>query len=112
MSSRESKQSQRGEVVVVYALQDAQHLVTVAHWPGMTAAEAVAGSGLPAQFPEIDFDHLVLGLYGRQIEPTQRVAPGDRIEICRPLQRDPREMRRYMTARGLVIGQKDAGEDS
>ena len=32
---------------------------------------------------------------------------GDRVEICRPLISDPREMRRQFIALGKVMGQQD-----
>ncbi|MGD2167741.1 MAG: RnfH family protein [Gammaproteobacteria bacterium] len=98
------------DVVVVYALPDAQYLVTVAYESGMTAHEAITRSGLPERFPEIASKALVPGLFGRPIRPDQPVAPGDRIEICRPLKRDPRELRRLMTAQGRVVGQREPGQ--
>lgn len=95
-------------VQVVYALPDTQYLVAVDLKSGMTAADAVAGSGLTERFPEITAAPLVLGLFGRRIDAHYCVRPGDRIEICRPLRSDPREMRRFMTSQGRVIGQRDA----
>ena len=95
-------------VVVVYALADAQHLVTVAHEDGLTAREAVARSGLADRFPEIGRQPLVLGMYGCEIDPNTLLEGGSRIEICRMLERDPRELRRLMTAQGMVVGQRGA----
>jgi len=99
-------------VEVVYALPDAQHIVCVAARTGMTAAEAVARSGLADRFAEIAAAPLVLGLFGRRIDADHRVEPGDRIEICRPLQADPREMRKFLTATGRVIGQREGTRDN
>ncbi len=106
----DSESADGAEVVVIYALPDEQHLIAVAHEPGMTAGEAVVRSGLPQQFPEIADQALVLGLFGQRIMPDQPVQPGARIEICRPLQRDPRELRRIMMSKGLVVGQRDADD--
>jgi len=93
-------------VLVVYALADVQHLVEVEWTAGMTALDAIERSGLREKLPEIAARPLVLGLFGRTIEPHLPVRPGDRIEICRPLLRDPREQRRYMNDQGMVIGQR------
>ena len=94
--------------LVIYALPDAQHVVDVEYLEGMTAADAVQRSGLPERFAEIAARPLVLGAFGRVIEPSAPIRPGDRIEICRPLLRDPRELRRHMTEQGMVIGQRHA----
>jgi len=99
-------------VLVVYALPDVQHLVEVECTPGMTASDAVERSGLLETLPEIAARPLVLGLFGRAIEPSVPIRPGDRIEICRPLLRDPREQRRLMSDQGMVIGQRRAAQSS
>jgi putative ubiquitin-RnfH superfamily antitoxin RatB of RatAB toxin-antitoxin module len=36
---------------------------------------------------------------------------GDRLEVYRPLELDPREARRQLAAHGLAMGQRDAGAD-
>lgn len=98
------------EVTVVYALPEAQYLVGVRYTPAMTAIEAVTRSGLRDRFPEIAHTPLVFGLFGRQIQADQPLERGDRIEICRPLQRSPRELRRLMTSQGMVVGQREPGQ--
>ena len=98
------------EVTVVYALPDEQHLVAVAWEPGLTGAQAVRRSGLPERFSEIGQAPLVLGSYGRPLVADQVLERGARVEICRPLQRDPRELRRIMMSQGRVVGQR-ATED-
>ncbi len=104
--AEQSRGGPQTSVRVVYALPEVQHVVEVALTQGMTAADAVARSGLIDRFPEIAEQSLVLGLFGRQIDERTRVAPGDRIEICRALLRDPRDLRRDMTAQGRVVGQR------
>ncbi len=96
-----------GTVVVVYALAERQWLVDVPFTAGMTALEAVASSKLLEQHPEIERRPVVLGLYGIEIEHHRVLEPGDRVEICRPLQEDPREMRRHAIEAGRVMGQPD-----
>jgi putative ubiquitin-RnfH superfamily antitoxin RatB of RatAB toxin-antitoxin module len=91
-------------IEVVYATPEAQHAVELPLAPGMTAAQAVAQSGLLERCPEIDKDTLVLGIFGRRIAPHQQLRAGDRVEICRPLFADPRQMRRTKLARGRAMG--------
>jgi putative ubiquitin-RnfH superfamily antitoxin RatB of RatAB toxin-antitoxin module len=87
-------------VEVVYALRDRQHVSRVRHADGMTAVEAVEASGLLKIFPELAGNRLDLGVYGRVVQETQVLLPGDRVEIYRPLTADPREARRRLAARG------------
>ena len=81
-------------VEVVYALPARQRVVSVPLGAGMTALEAVHASGLLGEFPELDGASLALGIYGRRVEGSQRLRPGDRVEIYRPLRIDPRAARR------------------
>ena len=90
---------------VVYALRGRQWIVSVPFEAGMTAREAAALSGLEQAHPEIGERPLVLGLFGVEIEHHRPLEDGDRIEICRPLKLDPREMRRRAVAAGRVMGQ-------
>ena len=53
---------------------------------------------------EIDRDSLVLGLYGVRVDPEHALESGDRVEICRPLKTDPRDLRRALVAGGRVMG--------
>ena len=99
-------------VEVVYALPKKQWIVSVHHEDGMTAIEAVRRSGLLESHPEIAEGPLVLGLFGVEIEHERDVADGDRVEICRPLAMDPREMRRRAVAAGLSMGQGGTGNTS
>ena len=94
-------------VTVVYALADEQHIVAVEHVPGMTARTALDCSGLRERFPEIDNSENSFGTFGHPLDPDQLIEPGTRVEICRPLQRDPRELRRIMASLGLVMGQRE-----
>lgn len=59
---------------------------------GATVADAVARSGLPLQG--------VVGhaIHGIRAEPAQVLRDGDRVELLRPLQADPKERRRQRAA--------------
>lgn len=73
----------------------------------MAALEAIERSGLMDDHPEIRSRPLVLGLFGDEIGHCHVLGDGDRVEICRPLGLDPREMRRRAVATGRHMGQKD-----
>ena len=50
-------------------------------------------------FPEIDLNNLLLGIFSRRITIDTVVKEGDRIEIYRPLLIDPKEKRRLKAKR-------------
>jgi putative ubiquitin-RnfH superfamily antitoxin RatB of RatAB toxin-antitoxin module len=83
-------------VEVVYATSEEQRVVRVAFAPGLTAEQAVRRSGLLEAFPDVAARPLVLGVFGLRVELRHRLSPGDRVEICRPLLRDPRDRRREL----------------
>ncbi|MGH8444608.1 MAG: RnfH family protein [Solimonas sp.] len=87
------------EVEVVYALPGLQDLRRLSVAAGTTAGEAVRLSGLLERFAQIDAGHLALGIFGRDIEAAQILSDGDRVEIYRPLQADPKEARRARVQR-------------
>ena len=91
-------------VEVVYATPDDQRFVTLEYAPGLTARAAVEASGLLAAFPEIASRPLVLGIFGEAVDGDRLLSPGDRVEICRPLLRDPRTLRRELLQHGQVMG--------
>ena len=93
-------------IEVVYALSRKQWIVSIPCTDGMTALEAAERSGLMDEHPEIRGRPLVLGLFGTEIEHRHVLGDGDRVEICRPLSLDPREMRRRAVAAGRSMGQK------
>jgi hypothetical protein len=97
----------QARVAVVYALPEVQTLIEVPYHDGMTAAEAVDASGITARVPAIAGQPLVLGIHGVEVGPTQQLAPGDRVEICRPLVADPRRMRFEKVAQGRTMARGD-----
>jgi putative ubiquitin-RnfH superfamily antitoxin RatB of RatAB toxin-antitoxin module len=99
-----AEKSAATSIEVVYATADEQYIVTVQFSPGMTAARAVELSGLLEAYPAIAGHDRVLGIYGIRVEPEHLLAPGDRVEICRPLNVDPRTLRRILAASGKVMG--------
>lgn len=89
----------RFSVEVAYARPERQLILGVEVEAGMRLDEVVHRSGLLEQFPEIDLQRNKLGVFGKLRKPDDRVRPGDRIEIYRPLLADPKESRRRRAAR-------------
>jgi len=80
-------------VEVAYARPDRQRVVELPFSEGMTVLAAVEASGLLEEFA-LDPATLAVGIYGRKVDGSRPLRPGDRVEIYRPLAVDPREARR------------------
>tara|TARA_B110000495_G_C22898136_1_gene524051 strand:- start:127 stop:447 length:321 start_codon:yes stop_codon:yes gene_type:complete len=82
-------------VEVAYALPHKQAIIAVKVNEGATAYEAVLQSGICRKFEQIDADNDSMGLFGKAIrDPKMEVLKaGDRVEIYRPLQIDPKVSR-------------------
>jgi putative ubiquitin-RnfH superfamily antitoxin RatB of RatAB toxin-antitoxin module len=98
------------EVEVVYALAERQALVAIAVSAGATAGDAIEQSAIARQFPEQDLSACRLGIWGRLVDSDQLLEDGDRVEIYRPLNIDPREARRQLAAEGKSMGQAGGGD--
>lgn len=87
-------------VEVAYALRERQRVVEIEFTEGLTAHVAVERSGLLEEFGELEGRKLDLGVFGRVVRADHPLAPGDRVEIYRPLRADPRDTRRRRAAAG------------
>ena len=81
-------------VEVVYATVPRQELVALELEPGTTVAQAIERSGLAGKFAEFEVDPARVGIFSRKISLDHVLRDGDRVEIYRPLQADPKEARR------------------
>lgn len=68
--------------------------VTLSLPEGTTLAQAVQASGLLARHPHFSLASLALSVWGRPQPPEHPLREGDRVELCRALQVDPKEARR------------------
>ncbi|MGQ0503449.1 MAG: RnfH family protein [Panacagrimonas sp.] len=91
-------------VEVAYLAPGVQDLRSVELSLGATLRQAVMESGVLARCPEIDTDHCALGVFGRLRSPDSLLADGDRVEIYRPLQVDPKAARRTRARRAIRAG--------
>lgn len=82
------------QVEVVFALPERQFLQTVTVPANATVADAIRMSGVERDYPDIRFDELQAGVWGKPEDRTHSLREGDRVEIYRPLEMDPREARR------------------
>lgn len=91
------------DVEVVFGISEQQRLVSLKLQPGATVADAIEKSGIARQFAAYDLSSLSVGVWG-QLTPRDTVlSAGDRVEIYRPLQMDPREARRRLAALGQTM---------
>ena len=61
---------------------------------GATAAMAIEASGLATQLPPGTLDMHRIGVFAVPVTPETTLRDGDRVEIYRPLQCDPKDVRR------------------
>lgn len=96
------------KIEVVFALKDRQSLKTLTVESGATVADVVAASGVLDQFPDQNIERLTFGIWGRIVERTDTVREGDRVELYRALELDPREARRQLALVGRTMGSAEA----
>jgi hypothetical protein len=85
-------------VQVCYALPGSSFLKALTLNKGATITQAIEASGVLRSHPEIDLSQHRLGIFGKLKAADTEVREGDRIEIYRPLQADPKETRRRRAA--------------
>ena len=90
-------------VEVVFALPEHQQLVSLSLDSGSTVNDAILSSRMSEHFPAQDLSTLEVGIWGRAVARDQVLADGDRVELYRPLQIDPREARRQLAAAGRTM---------
>ena len=84
-------------IEVVYALPGRQVVRRIELPGGSTVGDAIEASGLGREFPEIDPG--LVGIFGKPVRIDARLRDGERVELYRPLQADPKEVRRRRAAR-------------
>ena len=86
-------------VEVAYARPDLQLILPADVDEDSTAEHAIRQSGILERFPEIDLSQHKIGIFSKPCKLDQRLRPGDRVEIYRPLIADPKEARRNRAAK-------------
>lgn len=85
-------------VEIVLALEDRQILRGLDVPPGTRVGELLALSGLQQEVADWDLARAPVGIFGRLCTHDARLRAGDRVEIYRPLQADPKAARRQRAA--------------
>jgi uncharacterized protein len=100
--------SERADILVevAYALPQKQKIIQLYVLPGTTALEAVKQSGIINEFPMIDLETAMMGVFSQLLDGSANPLPvdyvlrsRDRVEIYRPLQIDPKQARLARAAR-------------
>ncbi|PJC86479.1 RnfH family protein [Vibrio sp. HA2012] len=94
-------------VEVVYALPYEQKVFVEMVESGSTVEEIIRRSGVLEAYPEIDLSKNNVGIYSRNVKLDMQPQDKDRIEIYRPLQADPKEIRRRRAEQARVSGTAD-----
>jgi putative ubiquitin-RnfH superfamily antitoxin RatB of RatAB toxin-antitoxin module len=81
-------------VELVVATPERQVLLALDVAAGSRVRDVIARSAIGSQFPDLDLDEMPVGIWGRPVSRDSLVAPGDRVELYRPLAIDPRDARR------------------
>lgn len=89
-------------VDVVYATPEQQRLLTVRLPAGSSVADALS-SAFTNILDAHTLESLAVGVWGRVVDRDRVLREGDRVELYRPLERDPREARRELAAAGKVM---------
>jgi hypothetical protein len=95
------------EVEVVFGIPEQQRLVSLTVHSGATVADAIEISGFAREFTDHDLSSLPVGVWGHLAARDTVLSAGDRVEIYRPLQLDPREARRRLAALGQTMRKSD-----
>ena len=82
------------EIQVVFATCSRQVMIGLEVAEGTTIAESVDQSGIKAQFPVEEISQVKFGIWNKVRSSNEVVSEGDRVEIYRPLEADPKEARR------------------
>ena len=94
-------------VEVAYARPERQLVLRLEVPRGTNAEEAIRLSGIAQHFTQLELADAPIGVFGRKVERDYVLDPGDRIEIYRPLEADPKEVRRQLAALGKTMGQRE-----
>lgn len=86
-------------IEVVFATPSRQELVEISVAAPVSVGDAIRLSGIAGRFPDQNLDSHDVGIWGRVVSRETMTKEGDRVEIYRPLDRDPREARRLRADR-------------
>mgnify|MGYP000550659476 CR=1 FL=1 len=102
------------QISVAYAEPDHQEWLEFEAPEGITAETAVHMSGILDKFPHLDITDKKLGVFGKPVKRDYVLREGDRVEIYRPLQADPKKARtrKRQESEGGGGGESGGDQDS
>jgi putative ubiquitin-RnfH superfamily antitoxin RatB of RatAB toxin-antitoxin module len=86
------------KVSVAVALPGRQEVIELELDPGATLADAIAAARLAERFPGVDLAAMRAGIWSGAAKLATVLRDGDRVELYRPLNADPKDMRRSRAA--------------
>lgn len=92
-------------IEIIYATAMRQVLLELSVAVGQPVGQVVDESGIYEEFPNQGLESADIGVWGHPVERSHAVCDGDRIEIYRPLQMEPREARRLLAKSGRTMNQ-------
>jgi hypothetical protein len=83
------------KIEVAYATPDLQKIISLEVPVGTSVFDAACESGIEKFFPEIDYDTIDMGVFGKVVKKPkeQKIREGERVELYRPLIIDPKQAR-------------------
>ncbi|MGI9330468.1 MAG: RnfH family protein [Gammaproteobacteria bacterium] len=98
-------------VEVAWGWPDRQRVVSLQVAADTTAREVVLAAGLAEDFDGLDPASMPLAVFGAEVADSYALQSGDRVDLLRPLLRDPRDARRDLAARGKTIAARPADDE-
>jgi putative ubiquitin-RnfH superfamily antitoxin RatB of RatAB toxin-antitoxin module len=81
-------------VQAVYALPEHQTVTELDVPDGSTVRDLLDRLRAQPPFSSLDLETMPVGIHGEHVDRERRLAQGDRVELYRPLEVDPKEARR------------------
>ncbi len=83
------------KIEVAYATPALQKIISFNVPDGTSVFDAACESGIEKFFPEINFDTIDMGIFGKVVKKPkdQKIRAGERVELYRPLIIDPKQAR-------------------
>lgn len=95
MAQRTEPEDPGMAVLLVYAASPTECWQQSLHVPcSSTVAHAIEASDLKSTYPALDWRRGGVGIFGIKVSADTQLRAGDRVEIYRALQFDPKESRR------------------
>lgn len=82
------------DISLCYVSPELQLELSFPFKPGLTLAHLLSIANLSVHWPAVVWDRCAFGIWGKVVDLTCVLQPGDRVEIYRPLIIDPKTARR------------------